>query len=195
MPLCVVGLLSPAGAQADKHHGCYPRRSLTVAENRKARFFVIRRHSGLWYYGCLFSQGKPRGLRENPMSPSEVEFGPHKLAGGYIAYTVSYSSSIGGWTELRRLDLRRGRTRTLDEGGWALDRVATIERFVLTRFGAMTWSVSDSQLPTEIHKFDRDGEAVVDSGEGIVADSLRLAAGGRRATWQHDGRRRSIRLR
>jgi hypothetical protein len=191
------------GASAGSLGGCPPAHAQVLARSPTARVFSLggaspRIGSGSTaVYGCLVRGGNPIALAPGPFARSHV--GPVKLAGDVVAY---------GFT-LLGVDTAQGSVRVLDLAGLRRlhDLPATspprhpesftnVTALVLTRAGAVAWIGQKGgigQRPTfEVHRADRSGAALLDSGAAIAPGSLRLS--GHSVSWRDHGRSSSARL-
>jgi Tol biopolymer transport system component len=169
--------------------------SRTIHKTKLARIFTENDR----YYGCLYATGRIVRLEEGGgISPT---LGELALAGRYVGYEIeSEGTDVGRYADLFVADLRSGRvirsTNSVDPSTGS--SYADVRRLVITRAGSIAWVVrplteDDRRLPYQVHKFDRSGARMLDSGRRIRPKSLTLH--GHRISWRNGQNRRSARLR
>ncbi len=178
-----------AGGQAGHRsasHGCYPRGSRTIAQDKVGRFYYLftggfPRH---WYI-CAFTQGTSRKLpygnpdRGTPFDPSAT------VSGRYVAFFVA-APGPGG---VAVFDLATGqRTFSGGAGGGGSGPDPVDASLVLKANGSVAWTTHDF-APWVVRRHDSTGTATLDSGPQIDTESL--AAGGSWLYWTDAGAPRS----
>jgi hypothetical protein len=186
-----VAMLAPASGQARKRHRtCYPAHTKTLVASARARVFRTRRvvQDAHVTYGCLLSRKRPFRFYL-PDFPSG--FDPIVLAGRYVAYG-DYSDCAASFCDPNSVilqNLRNGHITFADGPGI---RIANVSALVLKRDGSVAWIASTFdefgalQPGRQVVKVERGaGPVVLDSGTGVVADSLALA--GSTLYWTKNG--------
>ena len=195
-----LGLALAAGGQAEGARSdagqCRPAGSKTVLASPSARLYSKRvRERGALYnrgvalYGCRLRGGRPVRMALNAYYGGEDRsFDGERLAGRFAAVLSSSFFRVGPpRSELRVFNLRRGR-RTL------LIREPYVYDMELKASGAVAWTAgASSGSGFEVRKRDAGGPGVLDSGPGIVHDSLALS--GSRLYWTNTSGAMSVRLR
>ena len=174
--------------------GCYPRGSVTIAQDKAGRFYsrTIRRSAGravTYWYVCSFKQGTPRTLRfKYPPAGAVPVDRSAKVSGRYVAFLVVCRGCVRApavGAPVVVFDMVTGQ-RTFATGF----TTGNIDVFVLKPDGSVAWITADRFNPTwEVSRHDSTGTAVVDSGPGI--DPRSLAAGGSWLYWTVAGSPRS----
>jgi len=198
-------------AGASQRARCSEKGSVTFARSSTTRIFAS---SGSEVFGCLYRRGVPVPLDIfDDVSPGLNHI---SLAGPYVGYETTSSSSSGSSSGIRVFNLRTGRreralTRTLSGGfvggpspGESSDflrdltvtprgRVAWIDEVVpYVRCPTPLPSTCAERQRTEVRLLGPDGYRVLDSGTGIAPTSLHRR--GTRIYWRRDGQRRSTRV-
>ena len=190
MAVCAVGAAAaPAGGRAAAAptalRGCYPRGSVTIAQDKVGRFY----HSGNYgsresWYVCGFKQGMRWRLPYRAVPDAGVPYGQNaKVSGRYVAFFVV--CPCAGVVVV--YDMVTGH-RTFSEalGDAPAAHAASL---VLKPDGPVAWTAHPLSGDWEVSRDDSSGTAVVDSGPGI--DPSSLAAGGSWLYWTNAGSPRS----
>jgi hypothetical protein len=148
-------------------------------------------------YGCLLRGGRPVALSSGVLTRGRV--GPVKLAGGAVAYASTVMGVDTASSAVRVLNLRDRRLvhdLPATSGPRRPESFTSVTALVVTRAGAVAWIGQSSGIgrrPTfEVHRADRSGTALLDSGAAIEPASLRRS--GHLVSWRDRGRSSSARL-
>jgi hypothetical protein len=192
-------MLAPASGEARKRHRtCYPAHTKTLVASARARVFRARKvvQDTHVTYGCLLSRKRPFKFYL-PDFPSG--FDPIVLAGRYAAYG-DYSDCAAAFCDPNSVilqNLRNGHVTFADGPGI---RIANVSALVLKRDGSLAWIASTLdefgviEPGRQVVKLERGTSPVIlDSGTGVVADSLALA--GSTLYWTKNGTPLSATLR
>jgi hypothetical protein len=183
----------PGAARAAR---CGPTGAHTLAATPVARIYVTRQA----VYGCSGANGKSYRLGKRGLCLPELCVGRIALRGRIAAYElkgVGVDTSSAGVL-----------VRSLANGRVLADQAAilnvpgpesfeSVRMIVVKRDGAVAWIAAVSSIghPSslfEVHRGDRQGHALLDSGARIVPRSLRLH--GSTITWTDAGMPRSATL-
>ena len=188
-----------SSAQTDRAAaaGCGPASAKTVTAKRGARVY----DQGASVYGCSASTGRRFRLGASSTTLSQPRVGLVALAGADAAYALS---SHGVDTGSTQVVVRRLTDGKMLHSAPAVSRVSEPESFssvtalVVKPDGATAWIgvahsiVNHGPEVFEVHRVDRHGRALLDSGPGIAPRSLRVHSS--RLTWSDAGRARSATL-
>ncbi|HEY6397302.1 MAG TPA: hypothetical protein VIX82_07590 [Solirubrobacteraceae bacterium] len=189
---------SPSPAPSPTHAArCGPASARTLEANPAARVYVAA-HGAV--YGCAAQTGKVSFLGNRQICFAGPRIGPISLAGRLAAYALQRCGTDTSSSDVVVRDLADGKVLT---NRAAISRVpgpesfASVGKIVVKRDGSIAWSAGVSSIghPSEVfevHRVDRRGPALLDSGGAIAAASLRLR--GSTVTWSDHGQPRSARL-
>jgi hypothetical protein len=195
--VAAVALAAGSASAAPSHSPvCGPARAKTVAATRTARIY----RSAHWVYGCASGSARAYRLGQQPTCIGAPRVGPVVLAGELAGFGSQHCGvdSASAEVVVRRLTDGQTLTRlpatTTSVGAESFDSVASL---VLKRDGAVAWigvnrSIISKNLSIEVHRHDRTGSALLDSGASIRTTSLRRH--GSLLTWRHGGELRHARL-
>jgi hypothetical protein len=167
--------------------------TVTLAHSAKARIFEYERNGN--DYACLYSNGHPRYLS----SSEHYEYRLVRFAGAYVAFVEN----------VRAIDEHVGVVNLRTGGIYRYAQVRPIENsecpetnsLVLKGDGAVAWIATNflsSQCPNppgpviEVRRHDRRGLQTIETGAGIVLNSLSLSGSSLR--WTNTGQMRSATL-
>ncbi len=195
--VAVAGCVPAAGlsAPAGRARGCVPDRARTLIANDRAAVYAL----GAGVYGCTAS-GRRYRLGASDRTLREGRAGPLALAGVDVAYGLSSFGVDTGTAQVlvRRLTdgvvLRKASATSHSAGAESYQSVAAL---VVKADGAVAWiglgrSIIGRRPVVEVHRYDRRGQALLDSGSAVATGSLRLH--GSQLTWTKRGQRRSATL-
>lgn len=202
--------LGPAAAVSAASKRCEPKGSKTVLRGSQARVYVLDRR----YYGCVYSYGKARYVRNGP--PFETT----RLNGRFLLYTMptAYDEGAGlvpahGFVvDLRPPGTRgvpgRGHVHNFDTPGPgptvdgepanARNRVNPVTDAIVSAGGSGAWISKPPPAGGDyrVFKVDRHGTdapvELVAAGPDIAPTSLRVSA--TTLTWRQGGATRTARL-
>ncbi|HEY2651682.1 MAG TPA: hypothetical protein VGI50_07165 [Solirubrobacteraceae bacterium] len=174
---------------------CGPESAQTLAVSRRARVYL----SAGQVYGCAIATGHSYHLGAGQRSLRQSHVGVIAVAGRYAGYGLS---NFGVDTVSAQVIVRNLANGDVLHEAPAASRVLvesfqSIDSIVLKPDGAVAWisqvgSVVSHGRYLEVHRLDSRGEALLDSGAGIVSRSLRLH--GSTLTWRNGSTARSASL-
>ena len=188
-----------AGASSVAHPTspvCGPANAKTLATSHAARVYG----SAHGVYGCAAGAGRTYRLGQRPTCVGAARIAPVVVTGILAGYGAERCGVDTASAEVivRRLTDGRVLTRvpatTTSVGAEFFQSVTAL---VLKGDAAVAWiavnrSIISTNSATEVHRDDRAGSALLDSGAGIATRSLRRD--GSLVTWKHDDRLRHARL-
>jgi hypothetical protein len=192
----VAASASPAPSKAPAAR-CGPASSRTLAATPVARVYVA--HGAV--YGCAAQTRRVYRLGSRRLCLVEPRIGPVTVAGRFAAYGQQSCGTDTSSSQVLVRDLSNGKVLLSRS---AISRVPGPESFesvsaiVGKRDGAIAWLAGVTSIGrpgglVEVHKVDRLGAALLDSGSGIARGSLTLH--GSTVTWRDRGATRSATLR
>lgn len=210
-------VLAGAPEDSDANGGrsaCASRGSTTVFSNAYGRFFTKLRRSVVpgraryrAYFSCSHRYGKKFRLAEGGFE-GEDEYTRLRIRGPFAAYAHWPSCGACEYRALdvRVQDLRTGRHRRVLSATGAEPQDGDSEDVTdleLKGNSAVAWIVVrerfESGTVTDrsvlVRAADRGGERLLDEGDEIDPDSLRLDFATSRVSWRHGAERRSTTLR
>jgi hypothetical protein len=188
--IAAVALMASASSMAvSSSPVCGPANTKTLAASQTARVYS----SGPWVYGCAAATGRSYRLGQRSTCIGAARVGPVVLAGTMAAYGSEQCGVDTGSAEVIVRRLSNGRTLTQLPAttiGVGAEFYESVTAVVVKRDGAVAWigvnhSIISKRVAIEVHKDDRAGATLLDSGAGIHTTSLRRD--GSRLTWK-DGR-------
>lgn len=196
-------IVATSGAAASR--SCGPVSAATLVHSSVARIYTPDRvHSpappGLLFprvYGCLFGSSRVVSLggggRQQVVLPT--------LAGHFAGYGLRQMGVDTGSTTVRVVALRSGATvvnAAVTSPVTRPESSTVLDALVLNAHGHVAWIGSKGSIvgrgPTafEVHRIERSGAALLDSGTKIDPGSLRRH--GRRISWRDAGKTRAAML-
>lgn len=180
--LALVVLVSASGQSARAGQGCWSR-GTTIVANAEARVYRIG-GAGYRAYVCAARTGETRRLGFfDEYTRGRYNFA---IAGRYVAYIrlVCEARGEGCRGGVRVLNVRTGRIKRIDEGGYTI---------AVTPRGAVAWTQiapsPNNEISWAIVKVDADGRSVLDGGDDL--DPFSLASVRDRVYWTNAGVARS----
>jgi hypothetical protein len=176
--------------------GCTPSGSRTLSADRRARVFDL---SGV-VYGCATRVGRRYRLGEARSCVGSDRAGPFALAGEIVAYGLERCGIDTGFSQVVVENLATGK-RTRSESATTSplgpESYVSVSSVAVKSNGAVGWidtggSIVAHRQIREVHRADKAGRALLDSGLAIGSSSLRLS--GSRLTWKHGKSTRSAPL-
>jgi hypothetical protein len=196
-----VGSASSSGvaptASAPRAAACEATGSTTLAANKSVRVFAL--HETV--YGCSRRSDKRYRLGRSTVCVGSERAGPVVVAGDEAAYALERCGVDTGFSAVIVRRFSDGKTLRSDPaitGKLGVESYSAVDSLVLKPDGAVAWIATGSSIirngapRREVHKDDRTGQALLDSGMSVGPRSLRLR--GSRATWKHGGAVRSTTL-
>jgi hypothetical protein len=160
---------------------------------------VYSTHGAVW--GCSAATHLRTKLGNTTSCIRSDLIGPVRLVGELTAYADRSCGVDTGFASVivRRLsDGKRLSSDGADTGRVLPESYESVDSLVLKRDGSVAWiAVARSIVGTagadiEVHRHDKHGKRLLDSGAGIDAGSLRLRRS--KLTWNHGGATRSAAL-
>lgn len=175
---------------------CGPTGAATLARSPAARIYVDRQVA----YGCAGATGKSYRLGGRGACLVMPRVEPVLLAGSFAAYGLTTCGTDTAHSQVLVRNLANGKLLVGDyaiSGGVPPESFERVNAIVLKRDGAVAWLAGLGSIGLhgnrfEVVRVDRRGQALLDSGPRIAANSLRLQ--GSTVTWTDGGRTRSATL-
>jgi hypothetical protein len=176
---------------------CEATGSTTLAANRSVRVFAL--HETV--YGCSKRSDKRYRLGRSKYCVGSERAGPVVVAGDDAAYALERCGVDTGFTEVVVRRFSDGKTLRSDPaitGKLGVEAHSAVDSLVLKPDGAVAWIATGSSIirngnpRREVHKADRAGPALLDSGLSVRPSSLRLR--GSTVMWKHGTAVRSTTL-
>ena len=193
MAAAAIGAL-PAPASAHEGDSCRPRGAKVVTAERHAALYETRGGS---LVACAKWRRRPVVLERACTSPEhDCSYAQPRIAGAYVAYGTELVATCGTEWAIEVVNLRTARRERFETGeltperrqqggllegglaGGCLRGIGLPSDVEVTRGGAVAWIVADrfsSGGAVEVHKADRGGPAVLDSGPDVAPESLALS--------------------
>jgi hypothetical protein len=176
---------------------CEATGSKTLAANQSVRVFAL--HETV--YGCSKRSDKRYRLGRSKVCVGSERAGPVVVAGDDAAYALERCGVDTGFSEVivrRFSDGKTLRSAAAITGRLGVESYSAVDSLVLKPDGAVAWIATGSSIVShgapqrEVHKVDRAGPSLLDSGSSVRPSSLRLR--GSTVTWKHGGAVRSTTL-
>ena len=194
-------LSSAVPASSAPAGGCYPAHARQLARSRSARVYEIGPVrpgplAGARVYACYLRRGRPVALGA---TAERMRVGPVRLAGAEVAYGATSMGVDTGFAQVVVLNLATGARRSAAAATPPTrpESFSSVTALVVTSAGSAAWIASRSGIGQtgtyEVHRSDRAGAVLLDSGPAIAPSSLERR--GSTVTWTNSGRVRSAPLR
>ena len=151
--------------------------------------------------GCSIRTGRRTALGYTNIGPhNRTRLGLVRLAGAYVAFATSTFGVDTGSADVSVVRLSDGHRTTsapaVDQG--MVESVQSVASLVVGSDGAVAWIGEASSIirhtrALEVHRVDRRGATLLDSGAGIAPQSLRLRDS--RLSWRDGSATRTSTLR
>lgn len=176
---------------------CGPRAANTLRSDPRARIYEAQGQ----VYGCARDERRSYRLGAAARTIHEGRVGPVALTGTTVAYGLaSYGVDTGSsQVVVRRLtDGRQLKADPAITGPVGVESYSSVTAIVVKSDGAVAWiagakSIVGRGAHSEVHRDDRGGRSLLDSGTRIGARSLRLR--GSQLRWRDGPATRSATLR
>jgi hypothetical protein len=175
-------------AVASTSGGCHPRGARTIVQDAVGRFYLDA--TGSWYY-CAFGVGTPHLAAHSPVpdEPAPVD-STARVSGRFLAFFEEGGNAGNAGVVVFDMVAGDATFGTAANEGSSLGGFGTPSVLVLKPDGSVAWIYVGAGGQTEVHRHDKTGSAIVDSGSGIPSRSL--AAGGALLYWTDAGSPRSV---
>jgi hypothetical protein len=196
--LAVAGAAAASSSTPGAAAGCAPPGSHVLSSSEAGQAYSLHKV----VYGCSDRTGLSTRLGRAEQCVGTQRAGPVIVAGELVAYGLETCGVDTGSTSVVVLRLSDGKQQTSDAATTLPvllpESYENVDSLFLKPDGAVAWIAVRSSITghggtdVEVHKVDRHGQRLLDSGSSIHPYSLRLQ--GSKLTWKHGHKTRSAAL-